>query len=236
LAEVWTVRSVVSVVDVPATIADDGVGGGCRVRRTAPNCGDEKYETVLACWHTHGDDDPRWDVGKLLSGDDSGVRDLHSGLCARLHEVHRHPAVHWPPYVRRDLDNASEGHGIANRSNALRAIAKIGPKVFTSPERAVQRLATVRGEGPTPVAFLAQGAVEMVTRVNVPLSITSWEHDEKLALPRSLYPECESEVSEVPDYHCVPMLTGDRLKLHQAHFGIHGAALPRFLEDAPPRR
>ena len=47
-----------------------------------------------------------------------------------LHEVHRHPAVHWPAYVRRDLDHASEGHGIANRSNALRAIAKIGPKVF----------------------------------------------------------------------------------------------------------
>jgi hypothetical protein len=102
--------------------------------------------------------------------------------------------------------------------------------MFTSSERAVQRLATVRGEGFTPVAFHVQGAVETVTRVNVPLSITSREHDKKLALPRTLYPECESEVGEVSDYHCVPILTGDRLKLHQSHFGIHDAALPRFLE------
>ena len=94
-----------------------------------------------------------------------------------LYEVDRDPALSWPQHVGRNLDDPGEGRGFADCPDALWGVAIVGPKVLTSAERARQRLAPLWREDLMIIALHVQGAVEVVTRVRVPVSLAGWEHD-----------------------------------------------------------
>ena len=107
---------------------------------------------------------------------------------AWLHEVHRDSAMARPQHAGRDLDNPVEGRRIADGPDAFRGVAIVRPEVLASPEHARQRLALLGWKDLAVMALHVQGAVEVITRVRVPVLIAARQHDEKLANPRTPNP------------------------------------------------
>lgn len=103
---------------------------------------------------------------------------------------------------------------IANRANALRTVASIRPEVLCSSEHACQRLALRRRIELMAETLHVERAVEMITRVRVPLPIAARHHDKEFALPGPPDPQRQPEFGAVAECHCVPVFTWNRSELH----------------------
>ncbi len=101
---------------------------------------------------------------------------------AWLDEVHLNHAVTGHQDAGRDLNNPVEVCRITYYPNALWVVACVVPKVLCAPESARQRLAPL-GNHLAVMTLHVKSAIEVVTRVSVPLFRTVRLDDERLARP-----------------------------------------------------
>ena len=136
---------------------------------------------------------------------------------AWLDEVHLDPTFTRRQYAGGDLDNPSEKCRITNHADASRGVPRVVPKVLGARDGARQWLAALRNHYAV-VALHVKGAVEVVTRVRIPLFETerqkderfARQHDEELAIGGTLNPQRQPEVGTLLDCHCVSMFARDR--------------------------
>jgi hypothetical protein len=166
----------------------------------------------------YSDHNRREDVGKDFS------IDLGTGPFNRLrawfYEVHYNCAMEWAQYAFCNFDDSREVCRIANLSDVLRPMPMVRPEIHCSPERVCQRFGASAAEGPSgrssSCAACHRGG--NLTCMRIPITVGARDHDEGLALRRSLDPQRQPEIRAFADRYRVPMFTRNGFELHLASF------------------